>query len=170
MNDFGDARLERVVAADDRLVDLGAAGHVVGLDRQHLLQRVGRAVSLERPHLHFAETLAAELGLAAQRLLGDQAVRADRAGVDLVVHEVVELQHIDVAHRHLALELLAGASVVQRHLAGAVETRGLEQRGHVALMRAVEHRRRDRHAATSGSRSPRSADRLCSAATALSSP
>src|SRR5688572_22638323 len=71
---LGDAGLEVVVAADDRLVDLGAAGHVIRLDREHLLQRVGGAVGLEGPHLHLAEALAAELRLAAQRLLGDEAV------------------------------------------------------------------------------------------------
>src|SRR6476646_6357426 len=63
---FGDACLERVVAADDRLVDLGASRHVVGFDGQHLLKRVGRPVSLERPHLHLAKALAAELGLATE--------------------------------------------------------------------------------------------------------
>src|SRR5580704_4973359 len=68
-----DAGLEIVVAAHDRLVDLGSARHVVRLDRQHLLQGVGRAVSLERPHLHLAKAPAAELRLAAQRLLGDEA-------------------------------------------------------------------------------------------------
>jgi DNA-directed RNA polymerase subunit beta len=46
---------------------------------------------------------------------------------------VVELQHIDVAHRHLALELLAGTPVEQGHLARAVETRGLEHSGQVTL-------------------------------------
>ena len=108
---FRNARLERVVAAHDRLVDLGAAGDVVRLDGQHLLQRVGGAVGFERPHFHFAETLAAELRLAAQRLLGDQRVRADRAGVDLVVHQVVQLEHVDVADRDLAIERFAGAAV-----------------------------------------------------------
>jgi hypothetical protein len=39
---------------------------------QHLLQHVRRAVRVQRPDLHLAEALAAELGLAAQRLLGDQ--------------------------------------------------------------------------------------------------
>src|SRR5215469_3740352 len=76
---FRDTGLERVFATDDRFVNLGSSGHVVGLDRQDLLQRVGGAVSLERPDLHFAETLAAELGLAAQRLLRDERVWADRA-------------------------------------------------------------------------------------------
>ena len=117
------ARLERVVAADDRLVDLGAAGHVVRLHRQHLLQRVGGAVGFERPDLHLAEALAAELRLAAQRLLGDERVRTDRTRVDLVVHQVVQLQHVDVAHRHLAVERLAGTAVIERRLAAGVQAR-----------------------------------------------
>src|SRR5262245_27161207 len=114
---LGDAGLERVVAAHDGFVHFGAARHVVGFDGEHLLQRIGRAIRFERPHLHFAETLAAELRLAAERLLGDEAVRADRARVDLLVHEVVELEHIDVAPGHLAFELFAGAAVVERDLA-----------------------------------------------------
>src|SRR6185436_11902225 len=64
---FRNAGLERVVAARDRFVDLGASGDVVGLHRQHFLQGVRSAVSFERPHLHFAEALTAELRLAAQR-------------------------------------------------------------------------------------------------------
>src|SRR5256885_7264642 len=70
-----DAGLERVVALDDGLVRLDAAHYVVRLDGQDLLEDVRRAVSLERPNLHLSEPLAAELSLAAQRLLGDQAVR-----------------------------------------------------------------------------------------------
>ena len=140
------ARFERVVAAHDRLVHLGAAGDVVRLDGQHLLERVRRAISLERPHLHFAESLSAELRLAAQRLLGDEAVGADRSGMDLVVDEVVELQHVDVAHRDLAIEGVAGAPVVERHLARRVEVGLLEHLDDVLLARAVEHRRCDRHA------------------------
>src|SRR5262249_27488453 len=60
---FGNARLEGVVAADDRLVDLGAARHVVRLHGQDLLQRVGGAVGLEGPHLHLAEALAPNCAL-----------------------------------------------------------------------------------------------------------
>src|SRR3954454_5434833 len=46
---LGHAGLGDVVALDDRLVDLDATEHVVGLDRQQLLQAVSRAVRLERP-------------------------------------------------------------------------------------------------------------------------
>ena len=96
------AGFERVLALDHRLVNLRAAFHVVALDGQQLLQDVGGAVGLQRPDFHFAEPLAAEAGLAAQRLLRDQRVRAGRAGVDLVVDQVVQLQHVDVADRRSA--------------------------------------------------------------------
>ena len=146
LNDSGNTRLERVVAAHDRLVHLGAAGDVVRLHRQHFLQRVGRAVGLERPDLHFAETLAAELRLAAQRLLGDERVRTDRTRVDLVVDQMVQLEHVDVPNRHLAVEGIAGPPVIDGRLAGSVETGELQHLLDVGFLGAVEHRRRDRHA------------------------
>src|SRR5580704_10245940 len=62
------ARLHGSFALDDGFVNLGAAVYVVGLRRQQLLQDEGCAVSFERPDFHFAEALAAELRLAAQRL------------------------------------------------------------------------------------------------------
>ena len=114
---LGDPGLGDVRALHDGLVDLHAAEHVVGLDREQLLQRVRRAVGLERPDLHLAEALAAELGLAAEGLLGDHRVRAGRARVDLVVDHVGELEHVDVADRDRAVVGLAGAAVVERDLA-----------------------------------------------------
>jgi hypothetical protein len=75
------------------------------------------AVGLQGPDLHLAEALAAELGLAAQRLLGDQAVRAGAPGVDLVLHQVVELEHVDVADGDVPVERLAGAAVAELDLA-----------------------------------------------------
>src|SRR5579884_1713558 len=59
------ARLGDVLALDDRLVDLDPAEDVVGLDGEQLLEGVSGAVRLERPYLHFAEALAAELRLPA---------------------------------------------------------------------------------------------------------
>ena len=114
---LGDARLGDVLALDDRLVGLDATDGVVGLDRQHLLQRVSGAVGLQRPHLHLAEALAAELRLAAQRLLGDERVGAGGASVDLVVDQVQQLEDVHVADGDLLLEGLAGAAVEQLHLA-----------------------------------------------------
>src|SRR6478736_5530450 len=63
---------------------------VQDFDRQsERLEDVRRAIGLQRPYLHLAEALATELGLAAQRLLGDQAVRSRATGVNLVLHQVV---------------------------------------------------------------------------------
>src|SRR6186997_3395095 len=70
---------------DEGLVGLDASEDVVRLDGEQLLQDVRGAVRLERPDLHLAEALSAELGLATQRLLRDEAVWAGRARVDLVL-------------------------------------------------------------------------------------
>src|SRR5579875_649255 len=146
-----DAGFGDVLALDDRLVDLDPAKHVVGLDREQLLERVGGAVGFQRPHLHLTEALSAELRLTAQRLLGDHRVRAGAARVDLVVHQVQQLEDVDVADGHRLLERLAGAAVVQDRLAGRadqlvtvpVRQRGAEQAGDLLLARAVEDRRGD---------------------------
>src|SRR5712692_818503 len=90
-----DAGLERVVALDDRLVRLDATDDVVRLDGQDLLHDMGGAIRLECPDLHLAEPLAAELRLATERLLRDQAVRPGRSGMDLVLDQVGELKHVD---------------------------------------------------------------------------
>src|SRR5689334_23415166 len=62
------------------------------------------------------EALATELGLTAERLLGDHRVRAGRARVDLVVDQVVELQDVHVAHGDRVRERLAGATVEEPRL------------------------------------------------------
>ena len=90
--------------------------HVVALDGQELLQRVGGAVGFHRPDFHLAEALTAELRLAAQRLLRDERVRPDRARVDLVVDQVVELEHVHDAHRDVLVEGVARAAVEQDRL------------------------------------------------------
>src|ERR671914_767348 len=71
---LGDARVEVGLALDDGLVNLRPARHVVRLRGEQLLKDVRRAVSFERPDLHLAETLAAELRLAAEGLLRDERV------------------------------------------------------------------------------------------------
>ena len=143
---FRHAGLEIVLALDDALVDLGAARHVVGLDREHLLQGIGGAVGFQRPDLHLAEALAAELRLAAQRLLGDEAVGPGGARVDLVVDKVVQLEHVLDAHRHRARELLAGAPVEERRLPALVKARAPQRIVDIGFLRAVEDRGGDRHA------------------------
>src|ERR1700722_9299369 len=71
---LGQSGFERVLTLDDRFIHSRSSRHVVGFNREHLLQCVRRAVCLERPHFHLAEPLPAELRLAAKRLLRDQAV------------------------------------------------------------------------------------------------
>src|SRR5215510_8043396 len=118
---FGQARLEVRLAFDDGFVNLRASGHVVRFRRQQLLQNVSGAISFQRPDLHLAEALAAELRLAAERLLCNQRVRADRTRVNLVVHEVREFEHINVSHGHLLLERLARHAVMQDRLARIID-------------------------------------------------
>src|ERR1700716_3593742 len=104
-----DAGLKSVVALDDRLVRLHTSDDVVGLHGQDLLEDVRRAVGLERPDLHLTEPLTAELRLAAQRLLGDEAVRTGRPRVDFVFDKVRELEHVDHAHGHRLAQLVPRA-------------------------------------------------------------
>src|SRR5690606_12397749 len=51
---FRQARLERCVTLDDRLVNLRAARHVVGLRGEEFLEDVRRAGGLQRPPFHFS--------------------------------------------------------------------------------------------------------------------
>ena len=69
---FRNARFGNIFTLDDRLISLHTTHHVVRLNRKNLLKRMRRAVGLQRPNLHFAETLAAELRLSAQGLLRNQ--------------------------------------------------------------------------------------------------
>ncbi len=143
--DFLDQHVERlghpgfddVVALDDALVHLGAALRIVGLDGEHFLQHIRGAVGFERPDFHLAETLTAELRLAAQRLLRDQRVRAGGAGVHLVVNQVMQLEHVHDAHGHRALEDFASAAIGQHDL---LFRRGeLQLLGDVVGIGQVEH-------------------------------
>src|SRR3954469_2511350 len=155
---LGDSGLLDVLALDDGLVHLDAAEDVVGLDREELLEGVRGTVCLERPHLHLTEALTAELRLTTERLLGDHRVRAGRAGVDLVVHQVVQLQDVHVADGDRLRERLAGAAVEEAGLAGgadqalavAVERRRVEQTRDLLLEGAVEHRGGDLRAGGRG--------------------
>src|SRR5690606_41042108 len=63
------------------------------------------------------EALATELRLAGDRLRRDERVGPDGTGVDLVVHEVRELEPVDHAHRPRVIELLTAATIAQPDLA-----------------------------------------------------
>src|SRR3990172_8012304 len=107
------ARLLDIFALDDCLVSLYTAHYIVGLHGQQLLQNVRGAVGLQRPYLHLTEPLAPQLPFAAQRLLRYQRVRSGGAGVDLVLHQVHQLHHVDVAHSDRLVERVSRPAVVQ---------------------------------------------------------
>ena len=115
------------MALDDGFIGLDTAGHVVGLDRQDLLQGISSAVSFQRPDFHFAEALAAELRLAAERLLGNEGVRAGGTGMDLIVDQMVELEVVRVADRDALVKRLAGPAVIEDGLAVFGDAALLEQ-------------------------------------------
>src|SRR5208282_1932735 len=140
------ARLHRGLAFDDGLVDFGAPVYIVRLRGQQLLQDERRAVRFQSPDFHFSETLASELRLATQRLLRDERVRPDGTRVNLVVHQVRELQHVDVTHRDRLFELLARHAVAQGGLARGGQARALQQRLDFRLPSAVEYGRSHEHA------------------------
>src|SRR5580704_3008835 len=138
---FGHARLDTRLALDDGLVDLRAAVNVVGLCREQLLQDVRRTVRFQRPDFHFTEALAAELRLTTERLLGDERVGPDRASVNLVVDQVRQLEHVDVADSDWLIELVAGHTVEEVDLAGVRQARDFEQVADFRFARAIENRR-----------------------------
>ncbi len=107
---------------------------------------MGGAVGFEGPDLHLAQALAAELGLAAQGLLRDQRVRPDGAGVDLVIHQVVELEHVDEADGDFFAEGFPGAAVAKDGFAGFGQAGLFEQFHHIRLLGPVEDRRGDMEA------------------------
>src|SRR5260370_1594332 len=135
------ARLNTRFTFYDGLVNLCAAIDGLRLRREQLLQDVRWAVRFQRPDFHFAEALAAELCLAAERLLRDERVRPDAAGMDLVVDKVRQLKHVDVADSDRLVELVTAHAVEEVDLAGVRKTCDFEQMADFRLARAVEYRR-----------------------------
>src|SRR5207302_3682726 len=113
---------------------------VVRLRREQLLQRVSGSIRFEGPNFHFSEALAAELRFAAERLLSDERIRSDRARVNLVVDQMRELEHVDVADADALLELFAGHTVEERRLAVVGKRRRFELGFDLRLDGAVEDR------------------------------
>ena len=67
--------------------------------------------------------------------------------MDLVIHKVVQLQHIDVADRDRAVEDLASTSVCQPFLASVAEAGLAEKRYHIGFTGPVKDRCRHWNAA-----------------------
>ncbi|MNI93870.1 hypothetical protein D3C73_1518890 [compost metagenome] len=64
----------------------------------------------------------------------------------LVVHQVVQLEHVHVTNGHRTLELVAGATVEQHHLAALWQVSQLQHGLDLALLGTVEDRSSHRHA------------------------
>src|SRR3989338_2463385 len=92
-------------------VSFRALGSV--LDGQHFLQSVRGAVTFQSPTLHFSEPLASALGFSSQRLLGDKRIRPDGSHMNLVLHHMVQLHHINLAHRHLLVKKFSRPAVAK---------------------------------------------------------
>src|SRR5690606_19454516 len=142
---FGHTRLHAVVTIHDVLVHLGATGHIVRFDREHFLQGVGGTVRFQCPDLHLPEALTTELGLTAQRLLGNQAVGAGGARVHLVVHKGITLQHIHHTNGDLAIEGVSGAPVIKCDLATFIQASQLQHFLDLGLVGTIKYRRGHRH-------------------------
>ena len=80
-------------------------------------------IGLKRPHFHFAKSLAAEASLTTKWLLRDQAVWTCGTGMDLLIHQVVKLEHVDIANCYWLLKPLACAPVEQVALTGFWKSR-----------------------------------------------
>ena len=103
-----------IFTLDNGFVRLHTAHDVVGLHRQDFLQCVRAcAVRLERPNLHLPETLAAELGFTAQRLLCYQGVKGpvERAWILLRLPDGAASGIMHVSDRYRAVEILSGTAV-----------------------------------------------------------
>ena len=137
-----------MIPSYDVFIHLGTPRHVIRFDGQHFLQGIGCAVGFQCPHFHFTEALAAELGFAAQGLLRDEAVRAGRAGMHFIVHQMVQFQHVHVAYGYGPVEHFTGAAVSQPGLAIGRQPRQFEHSLDFFFDGAIEHRRGHGHTAT----------------------
>ena len=127
--------------ADNGFVCRRTPQDVVRLDGKHFLKRLPRPVSFERPHFHFSESLAAELRLSAQWLLCDERIRADRAHVHLVLHQMVQLHYVDLADSNRTREQLSRPSVVKFHLPAFGKSGALKFSTDRLLARRIKARR-----------------------------
>ena len=114
---FRHARFRGGFALHNGLVNLGAAINVIRFGGEQFLQNIGGAISFQRPDFHFSKALSTELRLAAQRLLRDERIRSDGPGVDLVVHQVRQLEHIDITDRDRLLKRHSRNPIVQLNFA-----------------------------------------------------
>ena len=57
--------------------------------------------------------------------------------MDLVVHQVVQLEHVDIAHGDTAIEGIAGAAIEQLDLAGGFQPGQCQHVRHVGFLACI---------------------------------
>ena len=87
--------------------------NVVRFVREQFLQSVCGTVCFQRPNFHLTKALTTKLCFTTQWLLGNHRVWSGRTCVNLVVDQVVQLQHVHVADGDLFWEWFARATVMQ---------------------------------------------------------
>src|SRR5687767_7766853 len=103
-------------------------------------------ISLQSPHFHLSESLSAKLSFTAERLLSNQRIRTDRPGMDLVIHKVGELQHVDITNRNFLFKWLARHTVIQPGLARFWQVRLGEHGLDFRFGCSIKHGRSEMHA------------------------
>ena len=68
--------------------------------------------------------------------------------MDLVIDQVVQFEHVDIAHCHLAMEFLTGTTVIEVNLARTIKAGFFKHTNNIRLTGAVEDRGGHRNAAT----------------------
>ena len=137
---FRYARFRYVFTFDDSFVGFYAANNVVRFDGEDLLQSVSGAISFQGPNLHLTKTLSAKLCFTAKRLLRNQRVRTGRTGMDLVVDQMMQFQHIYTAYGNLIIKRLACTAVIQPGFATWINACQFQGSVHIFFMRTVKNR------------------------------
>src|SRR5690606_26973625 len=102
-----------IIAFHDRFISFRAADDIIRFQRQQFLQYVGGTICFECPYLHLTKTLPAKLCFTTQRLLCNKTVWPDGTCVHLIVHHVVQFDHVDNTHCCLLVEALTGFTVIE---------------------------------------------------------
>ena len=127
------------MAFDDSFISLDATDDIIRFNGENFLQGKGSAVSFESPNLHLAETLTAELSLAAERLLSDEGIRAGGTSVNFVVNEMMKFKHVNATDSNAIVERLAGAPVEENRFTVRVEAGKCNGLCNIRIASAIEN-------------------------------
>ncbi len=101
---------------------------------------MGSSVGLHCPDFHFPETLSPELSLSPEGLLGHKGIRPDGTGMNFVVHQMMQFEHVHGSHCDCLIERLAGTPVIERGLGCFPETALSEQCPDLIFLCPVKNR------------------------------